>query len=125
MPDRERVDSDVIMVAGEDTSTDLVEPTLPEPVRQRVIALAAAAITGMPTDEVPVSLRKVVRPNRRHARGPRTAARRRPRLPAAGRPRVMRQRVMAWSRLHSAGGGSGRRRRTDLPRAARWLKREV
>lgn len=43
------------------------EPVLPEPVRQRVIALAAALLTAMPWDELPVSLRKVAKfaPNRR------------------------------------------------------------
>ncbi|MFG1608271.1 NYN domain-containing protein [Actinoplanes sp. NPDC049265] len=45
----------------------LPEPTLPEPVRQRVMALAAAALPALPVDEVPVVLRKVARfaPNRR------------------------------------------------------------
>jgi predicted RNA-binding protein with PIN domain len=44
-----------------------VEPALPEAVRQRVIALASAALTGMPTDELPAVLRRVARfaPNRR------------------------------------------------------------
>ncbi|GAA1792813.1 NYN domain-containing protein [Planosporangium flavigriseum] len=43
------------------------EPALPEPVRQRVITLAAAAITGMPSDELPMALRRVAKfaPNRR------------------------------------------------------------
>ena len=43
------------------------EPILPEGVRQRITALAAAALPGMPTDEVPVPLRRVARfaPNRR------------------------------------------------------------
>jgi predicted RNA-binding protein with PIN domain len=43
------------------------EPILPEPVRQRVITLAAAAITGMPLDELPMVLRRVAKfaPNRR------------------------------------------------------------
>jgi predicted RNA-binding protein with PIN domain len=43
------------------------EPILPEPVRQRVITLAAAAITGMPLDELPMALRRVAKfaPNRR------------------------------------------------------------
>jgi predicted RNA-binding protein with PIN domain len=66
MPDHEHVDLDVV-AAGVDATDDQPEPTLPEPVRQRVIALAAAAITGMPSDEVPASLRKVAQfaPNRR------------------------------------------------------------
>jgi predicted RNA-binding protein with PIN domain len=44
-----------------------VEPTLPEPVRQRVVTLAAGALTGLTMDEVPVVLRRVARfaPNRR------------------------------------------------------------
>ncbi|HEX6871024.1 MAG TPA: hypothetical protein VF163_08000, partial [Micromonosporaceae bacterium] len=43
------------------------EPMLPEPVRQRVVVLAAAAITGMPFDELPPAMRKVAQfaPNRR------------------------------------------------------------
>ena len=51
-----------------DHESDLqLEPVLPEPVRQRVIALAAAAITGLPADELPVPLRRVAKfaPNRR------------------------------------------------------------
>jgi predicted RNA-binding protein with PIN domain len=84
MPDREHVEPDVIMAAGETTAADQAEPmlpepatadqaepTLPEPVRQRVIVLAAAAITGMSADEVPVSLRKVAQfaPNKRARHG--------------------------------------------------------
>ena len=48
-------------------ATSCPEPTLPEPVRQRVIALAAAAMPGLPADEVPVPLRRVAKfaPNRR------------------------------------------------------------
>jgi predicted RNA-binding protein with PIN domain len=43
------------------------EPILPEPVRQRVTALVAAALPGMPLDEMPIPLRRVARfaPNRR------------------------------------------------------------
>ncbi|MEV6487830.1 NYN domain-containing protein [Actinoplanes sp. NPDC051633] len=43
------------------------EPTLPEPVRQRVTTLAAATLPGLPLDEMPVALRRVARfaPNRR------------------------------------------------------------
>jgi predicted RNA-binding protein with PIN domain len=43
------------------------EPNLAEPVRQRVITLAAAAITGMRLDELPMVLRRVAKfaPNRR------------------------------------------------------------
>jgi predicted RNA-binding protein with PIN domain len=43
------------------------EPPLPEQVRQRVIALAAGALTGLPVDELPTPLRRVAKfaPNRR------------------------------------------------------------
>ncbi|WP_406042490.1 NYN domain-containing protein [Micromonospora sp. NBC_00898] len=43
------------------------EPVLPEPVRQRIVALTAAVLPAMPTDEVPVPLRRVAKfaPNRR------------------------------------------------------------
>lgn len=43
------------------------EPILPEPVRQRVVGLAAAALPGLPADELPVPLRRVAKfaPNRR------------------------------------------------------------
>jgi predicted RNA-binding protein with PIN domain len=47
------------------------EPALPEPVRARVITLVAAALTSMPADEVPTSLRRVAQfaPNRRARMG--------------------------------------------------------
>src|SRR6266498_4156800 len=50
-----------------DDAAYLPEPVLPEPVRQRVIALVAAALTGLPADELPVPLRRVAKfaPNRR------------------------------------------------------------
>jgi predicted RNA-binding protein with PIN domain len=50
---------------------DQAEPTLPEPVRARVIALVAAALGGMPADEVPPPLRRVAQfaPNRRARMG--------------------------------------------------------
>ncbi|MEV1287882.1 NYN domain-containing protein [Micromonospora sp. NPDC049679] len=43
------------------------EPTLPEPVRQRVVTLTAAALPGLPFDELPVPLRRVAKfaPHRR------------------------------------------------------------
>ncbi|TDC70400.1 hypothetical protein E1193_29860 [Micromonospora sp. KC606] len=43
------------------------EPILPEPVRQRIVALTAAVLPGLPADEVPVPLRRVAKfaPNRR------------------------------------------------------------
>ena len=46
---------------------DQVEPALPEAVRQRVIALAAAAMSTLPFDELPPPLRRVAKfaPNRR------------------------------------------------------------
>lgn len=63
MPDQKHVTPDAAEVPGEEQA----EPVLPEAVRQRVIALAAAAITGMPADEVPGPLRRVAgfAPNRR------------------------------------------------------------
>ncbi|GAB3859396.1 hypothetical protein GCM10027610_098720 [Dactylosporangium cerinum] len=44
-----------------------IEPVLPETVRQRVISLAAGAMTGLPLDELPMPLRRVAKfaPNRR------------------------------------------------------------
>ncbi|MBA3490307.1 MAG: NYN domain-containing protein [Longispora sp.] len=52
------------------------EPHLPEPIRQRVIALVASALSGMPFDEVPQQLRKIARfaPNRRARLGGQTLA---------------------------------------------------
>jgi predicted RNA-binding protein with PIN domain len=52
------------------------EPVLPEPVRQRITALAAAALPGLPADEIPVVLRRVARfaPNRRARLGGREIA---------------------------------------------------
>ncbi|WP_446210710.1 NYN domain-containing protein [Micromonospora sp. IBSANI012] len=43
------------------------EPTLPEPVRQRIVTLTAAVLPGLPADELPVPLRRVAKfaPNRR------------------------------------------------------------
>ncbi|MEV0730041.1 NYN domain-containing protein [Polymorphospora sp. NPDC050346] len=55
-------------LAGTDAELDLEpEPVLPEQVRQRVVALAATALPGLPGDELPVALRKVAKfaPNRR------------------------------------------------------------
>lgn len=53
--------TDIDADAGED------EPVLPEPVRQRVVALSAAALGGLPVDQVPAPLRRFARfaPNRR------------------------------------------------------------
>ncbi|GAB3985038.1 NYN domain-containing protein [Plantactinospora veratri] len=44
-----------------------LEPTLPEPVRARIVSLAAAALPTLPTDELPPPLRRVAKfaPNRR------------------------------------------------------------
>jgi predicted RNA-binding protein with PIN domain len=52
------------------------EPVLPEPVRQRITVLAAAALPGLPGDEIPVALRRVARfaPNRRARLGGREIA---------------------------------------------------
>jgi predicted RNA-binding protein with PIN domain len=58
--------------AGPDEAADLgpestPEPILPEPVRQRIVALAAGVLPGLPIDETPVPLRRVAKfaPNRR------------------------------------------------------------
>jgi predicted RNA-binding protein with PIN domain len=62
MPGHEHVTDDAARTGEEQIAAEPpaeAEPTLPEPVRQRVIAFAAAAITGMPADEVPPPLRKV------------------------------------------------------------------
>jgi predicted RNA-binding protein with PIN domain len=47
------------------------EPILPEQVRQRITTLVAAALPGMPMDEMPLALRRVARfaPNRRARMG--------------------------------------------------------
>src|ERR1700755_756225 len=52
------------------------EPVLPEPVRQRITVLAAAALPALPADEIPVVLRRVARfaPNRRARLGGREIA---------------------------------------------------
>ena len=52
------------------------EPILPEPVRQRITALAAGVLPGLPADEIPVVLRRVARfaPNRRARLGGREIA---------------------------------------------------
>lgn len=57
--------------AADDQADDQVEPALPEPVRARVISLVAAALTGLPADEVPTVLRRVAQfaPNRRARMG--------------------------------------------------------
>jgi predicted RNA-binding protein with PIN domain len=52
------------------------EPVLPEAVRQRITGLSAAALPGLPADEIPVALRRVARfaPNRRARLGGREIA---------------------------------------------------
>jgi predicted RNA-binding protein with PIN domain len=52
------------------------EPTLPEQVRQRVIGMAAAALSALPFDELPAPLRRVAKfaPNRRARLGGRDIA---------------------------------------------------
>jgi predicted RNA-binding protein with PIN domain len=62
--------ADAAVPAGDDPAQEAVfepEPVLPEAVRQRVINLAASAITGLPIDELPTALRRVAKfaPNRR------------------------------------------------------------
>jgi predicted RNA-binding protein with PIN domain len=57
----------VVGVPGAEPDADTPEPLLPEPVRQRVTGLTAAALPAMPADEVPIALRRVAKfaPNRR------------------------------------------------------------
>ncbi|MGK5684666.1 NYN domain-containing protein [Actinoplanes sp. URMC 104] len=52
------------------------EPVLLEPVRQRITALAAAALPGLPADEIPAPMKRVARfaPNRRARLGGREIA---------------------------------------------------
>ncbi len=52
------------------------EPVLPESVRQRIMTMAAAALPGLPADEMPVQMRRVARfaPNRRARLGGREIA---------------------------------------------------
>src|SRR3954464_12895256 len=98
------------------------EPLLPEPVRQRVITLAAAALTGLPIDELPSPLRRVAKfaPNRRARLGGPMIA-----LQLSGDP-LLRQRLPP--RGGKKGGGlwarpSGRarcRRRRPRSRWRRW-----
>ena len=66
-PDEEAVVQDVEF---------LPEPVLPEPVRHRITVLAAAALPGLPGDEIPIPLRRVARfaPNRRARLGGREVA---------------------------------------------------
>lgn len=53
-------------VSGDEPDTG-PEPILPEPVRQRIVVLAATALSQLPSDEVPAGLRRVAKfaPNRR------------------------------------------------------------
>ncbi|GII21993.1 NYN domain-containing protein [Planosporangium mesophilum] len=77
------------------------EPVLPEPVRQRVITLAAAAITDLPIEELPTALRRVAKfaPNRRARLGGQVIA-----TQLAGDP-LLRQRLA--TRAVEAAGGLG------------------
>jgi predicted RNA-binding protein with PIN domain len=77
------------------------EPVLPEPVRQRIVTLAAAALPGLPADELPAPLRRVAKfaPNRRARLGGAAIA-----TQLAGDP-LFRQRVGA--RVLGEAGGLG------------------
>lgn len=72
-PDYDRPLEDAAVVDAEPV---LPEPILPEPVRQRIITLTAAALSGLPVEEMPVPLRRVARfaPNRRARLGGREIA---------------------------------------------------
>ncbi|MEV4822865.1 NYN domain-containing protein [Micromonospora sp. NPDC049274] len=58
--------SDTSVDSGADPAVE-PEPTLPEPVRQRIVTLTATVLPTLPADEVPVPLRRVAKfaPNRR------------------------------------------------------------
>ena len=97
MSDQEHVSGDVIMDAGDESAEPQLpvepEPALPEAVRQRVVTLAAAAITAMPYDEMPVPLKRVAKfaPNRRARLGGAVIA-----AQLASDP-LFRQRAGAWA----------------------------
>src|SRR5947209_8514324 len=64
VPDEDRHEADDSAYLPEPV---LSEPVLPEPVRQRVITLAAGAMTALPGEELPAPLRRVAKfaPHRR------------------------------------------------------------
>jgi predicted RNA-binding protein with PIN domain len=73
-PDEPAGEADVGAPAGgvDDDATTVdedaePEPVLPEPVRQRIVAMVASVLPGLPADELPVPLRRVAKfaPNRR------------------------------------------------------------
>jgi predicted RNA-binding protein with PIN domain len=101
MPAHEPFADQVVEAAGDPAREQGVEaePTLPEPVRQRVITLAAAAMSGMPIDELPMALRRVAKfaPNRRARLGGPVIA-----TQLAGDP-LLRQRLAARA-VEEAGG---------------------
>lgn len=59
-----------------ESAAEAAEPVLPEPVRARVVSLAAAAMSHLPADQLPTSLRKVAKfaPQRRARMGGRSIA---------------------------------------------------
>lgn len=61
-----RTELDISDMPGEERDTGS-EPMLPEPVRQRIVTLTAAALGVLPADELPAVLRRVAKfaPNRR------------------------------------------------------------
>jgi predicted RNA-binding protein with PIN domain len=61
-----RAELDISDMPGEEHDTG-PEPMLPEPVRQRIVTLTAAALGVLPADELPAVLRRVAKfaPNRR------------------------------------------------------------
>jgi predicted RNA-binding protein with PIN domain len=61
---------------GELSPDQVTEPVLPDPVRQRVVALASSALGGLPDDQLPAPLRRIAKfaPNRRARLGGRPIA---------------------------------------------------
>jgi predicted RNA-binding protein with PIN domain len=114
MPEHERVDPDVTGGTGEGPLEPALdpEPMLPEAVRQRVVTLAASAMTGMPADEVPAPVRRVAQfaPNRRARLGASAIA-----IQLATDP-AFRQRVA--TRVVEAAGELGSAVRDGMPPAA-------
>ncbi|MER7005700.1 NYN domain-containing protein [Dactylosporangium sp. NPDC000555] len=66
-PDDLEAEASVEAAVDSAQTSDEQEPILPESVRQRVISLAAGAMTGLPLEELPMPLRRVAKfaPNRR------------------------------------------------------------
>jgi predicted RNA-binding protein with PIN domain len=76
MTDSDRMTAPSEPIGGESSPEPVTEPVLPDPVRQRVVALVATAIGGLPEDQLPAPLRRIAKfaPNRRARLGARPIA---------------------------------------------------